>query len=171
MGALFDSLRRFLETGGPVLLAIAITCALLLSMIIERYWFLLRTAPALEQQIIRRWQKRQDRHSRRARSIRRAELSVMRLLLTRPMPLLGILVALCPLLGLLGTVTGMMSVFDVIAVLGTGNVRAMATGISHATVPTMAGMTVALPGLYYCAALNRRINRQMERLADQLPLG
>ena len=46
------------------------------------------------------------------------------------------------MLGLLGTVYGMIEVFEVLAVLGTGNPRAMSTGVAKATIPTMAGMTI-----------------------------
>jgi biopolymer transport protein ExbB len=57
-------------------------------------------------------------------------------------------------LGLLGTVTGMIQVFDVVAVLGTGNARALASGITMATLPTMVGMTVSIIGLLLFALLN-----------------
>ena len=57
------------------------------------------------------------------------------------------LVALCPLLGLLGTVTGMIEVFDVMAYTGTGNPRAMASGVSKATLPTMTGLVISISGL------------------------
>lgn len=165
-----DALQRFLDLGGPVLLVIAVTCALLLSLIIERYWYLYQVHPAVERRIIEKWLARRERCSWRARCIRAADISMTRMRLTRTLPLLSMLVALCPLLGLLGTVTGMISVFDVIAVLGTGNVRAMAAGISRATVPTMAGMMVALPGLYFYAAINNRVRQRVEQLADRLPL-
>ena len=49
---------------------------------------------------------------------------------------------------LLGTVYGMIEVFEVLAVLGTGNPRAMSTGVAKATIPTMAGMTIALSGYF-----------------------
>ena len=87
------------------------------------------------------------------------------------MSTIHVLIALCPLFGLLGTVTGMMNVFDVIAVMGTGNVRAMASGISQATIPTMAGMVVALPGLYLKAGLRKQAQRRVARLADRLTVG
>ena len=61
------------------------------------------------------------------------------------------LVALCPMLGLLGTVTGMIEVFDVMAA-GGGNTRGMAAGVSKATLPTMAGMVAAPLGLLSQAA-------------------
>ena len=53
-------------------------------------------------------------------------------------PIIQALVALCPLLGLMGTVTGMIEVFDVMAISGSGNARSMASGVSKATIPTMA---------------------------------
>jgi len=63
------------------------------------------------------------------------------------------LVALLPLLGLLGTVTGMIEVFDVMALSGSSNARLMAGGVFKATIPTMAGMTAALSGLYFSTVL------------------
>jgi biopolymer transport protein ExbB len=78
------------------------------------------------------------------------------------------LVALCPLLGLLGTVTGMIEVFDVMAVAGNGNPRAMASGVSMATIPTMAGMVAALSGLYMSAQLTNFARDEAQRLGDLL---
>ena len=84
-------------------------------------------------------------------------------LLRRRLAVIGILAAIAPLLGLLGTVTGMMTTFDVISVFGTGNARAMAAGISEALLTTQSGLLVAIPGLYMSIYLNRRA----ERLEDQ----
>ena len=52
------------------------------------------------------------------------------------------------MLGLLGTVTGMIEVFDVMAFTGTGNPRAMASGVSKATLPTMTGLVISISGLF-----------------------
>jgi biopolymer transport protein ExbB len=86
------------------------------------------------------------------------------------MPLLATLIAICPLLGLLGTVTGMIQVFDVLSATGTGNARAMASGIAQATLPTMAGLVVALSGLYFRSRFQRLAERSQQELADRLPL-
>ena len=67
------------------------------------------------------------------------------------------LVALCPLLGLLGTVTGMIEVFDVMAFTGTGNPRAMASGVSKATLPTMTGLVISISGLFAITVIEKYI--------------
>ena len=79
-------------------------------------------------------------------------------------------VALAPLFGLLGTVTGMIEVFQVMAINGTSNARAMAGGVSRATVPTMAGMVVALSGLFLSFWLQRKYEQERESLSEQLTL-
>jgi len=79
-------------------------------------------------------------------------------------------VALCPLLGLLGTVTGMISVFEVMAVSGTGNARSMAAGVSRATIPTMAGMVGALSGVFLVTVLTRTAKRNIQSLEEEMSM-
>jgi biopolymer transport protein ExbB len=82
--------------------------------------------------------------------------------------LIKTLVALAPLLGLLGTVTGMIDVFDVLAYSGSSSARLMAGGVFRATIPTMAGMMAALSGLYFSTVLPRWSARETARFADEL---
>jgi biopolymer transport protein ExbB len=84
------------------------------------------------------------------------------------LPLIQVLISMCPLLGLLGTVTGMIEVFDVMALKGTSDARAMAAGVSRATVPTMAGMVVGLSGLLSINRFRKRVKVETERLGDEL---
>ena len=79
--------------------------------------------------------------------------------LDRHLAFIGILAAVAPLLGLLGTVTGMMATFDIISMFGTGNARAMAGGISEALVTTQTGLLVAIPGLYMHGFLVKRAEK------------
>lgn len=76
--------------------------------------------------------------------------------LTRFLALIGVLAGMAPLLGLLGTVTGMITTFDVLAIFGTGNAKAMAGGISQSLITTQTGLIVAIPGLYMKGFLDRR---------------
>jgi biopolymer transport protein ExbB len=78
---------------------------------------------------------------------------------------IGVLAAIAPLLGLLGTVTGMITTFDVLAIYGTGNSKAMAGGISEALITTQTGLLLAVPGLYMKNFLTRRVNNLQHRVA------
>jgi biopolymer transport protein ExbB len=77
--------------------------------------------------------------------------------LERFLPALKVLAAIAPLLGLLGTVTGMINTFQVITVHGTGDPRLMAGGISEALITTQLGLAVAIPILVISAMLGRRV--------------
>ena len=77
--------------------------------------------------------------------------------LERFLPTLNIMGAIAPLLGLLGTVTGMMSTFHVITLYGTGDPRMMSGGISEALVTTMLGLAVAIPIMLMHTFLSRRV--------------
>jgi biopolymer transport protein ExbB len=75
-----------------------------------------------------------------------------------------LLAMVSPLLGLLGTVSGMVKTFVVIAEFGTGNARALASGISEALITTQTGLVVAVPGLFMASFLLRRSNGLVERI-------
>lgn len=78
---------------------------------------------------------------------------------------IGVMVAIAPLFGLLGTVTGMISTFDVLAIFGTGNSKAMAGGISEALITTQTGLLLAVPGLYMKNFLTRRASNLQHRVS------
>jgi biopolymer transport protein ExbB len=73
-------------------------------------------------------------------------------------------------MGLLGTVTGMIEVFEVMAISGSGNPRSMAAGVSKATVPTMAGMVAALSGVAMSAYLQGRAGRERALLGEHMTM-
>jgi len=161
---LFD----FMAQGGPVLYGILLVCVLLWALILERLWFFYIELPRANQRLASQWQQRDEHGSWTARKIRIAMLSQQRQAADTFLSTVGILIAICPLLGLLGTVTGMVSVFDVLAITGTGNARAMANGISQATIPTMAGLVVSLTGLYFRTRFKRLSERGIHQLAELL---
>ena len=84
---------------------------------------------------------------------------------------LGTVAAITPLLGLLGTVVGMIDVFTQITTVGTGNANALAGGISEALLTTAAGLIVAIPALVmhrYFAGLVESLVVSLEREAIKL---
>ena len=77
--------------------------------------------------------------------------------LQRGLPFIAIASATAPLLGLLGTVTGMIHTFQRITIFGTGDTRSLTSGISEALVTTEVGLIVAIPALIAHALLSRKI--------------
>ncbi|MDH3593077.1 MAG: MotA/TolQ/ExbB proton channel family protein [Planctomycetota bacterium] len=162
------AVRDFVELGGNVLLVIAFVTAVMWTLIIERFWYY-RTGHIEETARIKReWEARADHSSWNAHQIRRMMISEVQQKLERGLNLIKTIVAVCPMFGLLGTVTGMIEVFDVMAIAGSGNARGMAGGVSKATLPTMAGMVAALSGMLFSIQLDRFARDESQRVSDQL---
>ena len=161
------AVRDFVEQGGNVLLVIAFVTAVLWTLIFERFWYFRTEHKAEVERVTALWEARSERSSWTAHHIRRMLVSEVRLKLQRGIPPIHTIVKLCPMLGLLGTVTGMIEVFDVMAG-GSGNARGMAAGVSKATLPTMAGMVAALSGMLFSTQLSRYADDESARVADSL---
>jgi len=162
------AIAQFLNAGGDVLWLILIISVALWALVVERLLFFRYRYPALRQQWLNQWQQRQDKRSKSARNIRYGIISEAKIAMKKPLLIIKMLVAICPLMGLLGTVVGMIHVFDVMAITGNSNARAMADGISNATITTMAGMVIAIIGLYCSKLIEDRINDETHHLTDLL---
>ncbi|MGB1198602.1 MAG: MotA/TolQ/ExbB proton channel family protein [Thalassotalea sp.] len=165
---MMNSIRVFIDTGGQVLTVIAGVICLMWFLIFERLYFFLGTYKRMRDHIIQTWNLREDKSSWNAEQIRIANVSRITEQLSKNVALIQSLVVLCPLLGLLGTVTGMIEVFDVMAISGSGNARSMASGVSKATIPTMAGMVGSLSGVFMVTWLQRKTKRRTEQMEDSL---
>jgi biopolymer transport protein ExbB len=165
-----SSVRDFLEAGGDVLLVIGATTFAMWSLILERFWYFRVLHPRDAKRVQELWNQREDHSSWNAHQIRRLLASQVDQRLGRGLRMIKTLVAICPLLGLLGTVTGMIEVFDVMALAGSGNARAMAAGVTRATIPTMAGMVAALSGFIISVQIERFARDESARVADGLVL-
>ncbi|WP_299022065.1 MotA/TolQ/ExbB proton channel family protein [uncultured Photobacterium sp.] len=149
------SLQHFMNQGGQVLWWLAAVVVVCWLLVVERVLYLTFTYPKQKQQWLANWQDRGEQTSWYAHARRDGWLSEARIALNQNLNLIKVLVAICPMLGLLGTVTGMISVFDVMATQGSSQPRLMASGISLATLPTMAGMVAALAGMFVHARLSK----------------
>jgi biopolymer transport protein ExbB len=165
---LFEAVSDFINRGGDVLLMIFAVTLAMWTMILERQYFFRYVYPSEAKAVLDRWMSRDDQVSWRAHRIRELWISETSVDLNHSIKLINTLVALCPLLGLLGTVTGMIEVFDVMATAGNSNARAMAAGVSKATIPTMAGMVAALSGLYFSVQLQKFAKDEGDKLADRM---
>ena len=166
----FEAIRDFLELGGPILRIIGVNILFLWILILERLIYFRTGLRTLIQQSIAEWESRPERQSWHAHQIRDGIVSRVKMAADHGLPMIQTLVALCPLLGLMGTVTGMIQVFEVMAISGTSNARAMAAGVSRATVPTMAGMVGALSGVFLVTILTRSAKRNTNLLEDELTM-
>lgn len=164
----FGVVLAFIEMGGPVLLLIGGLLFLMWSLIFERAFYFATSLRHDLDHVIGEWEARDERRSWNARRIREALISESVIKINQNMALIKTLVALAPMLGLLGTVTGMIEVFHVMAVTGGGDPKSMAGGVSKATVPTMAGMVAALSGVFAQAYLMRVVERESALLEDRL---
>ncbi len=166
----FDAIRAFIERGGDILYLVLVVTFIMWVLIIERIWFYSLEYKKQKNRVIGTWESRAERKSWYAHKIRIAMISEINYNLFQGVNLIKTLVALCPLIGLLGTVTGMIDVFDVMGSQGSSNARAMAAGVSKATIPTMAGMVAALSGVFLSTYIEKRAKRESERLEDSLTM-
>ena len=167
-GGISETILAFMDKGGDVLWLIAILVFVMWTLIFERLWFFSFVWRQERKAFIDLWEGRSERQSWNAKQIREKLSSQSRAVINDNMSVITTLVALCPLLGLLGTVTGMIEVFNVMAVTGGGDAKSMAGGVERSTIPTMAGMVAALSGLFANTYLQRIASREQVSLEDQL---
>ena len=167
---MIDSVNGFMLRGGPVLWIIAWLLLVKWSLVFERVWYLNTTHKANVKATLAAWNARSDTKSWSAHQIRTMMISKISLDVRNTLPIIEVLVTICPLLGLIGTVTGIIEVFFVMAVTGGGDAKSMAGGVSKATIPTMAGMVGAISGIFAANYLKAKVDRDIELLEDHLPL-
>lgn len=168
MNMLSEALISIFEKGGPILTVIFVQFLLLWYFASEKFLY-------FKAQFGKDFEKFKKNISHisasneflyEAKLIR--EASLLKQKVNKNFWVIKVLVMICPLLGLLGTVTGMISVFDVLSIAGSGNARAMASGISKATIPTMAGMIGALGGLFIIKFLKDYAAKSLNQITSHL---
>ena len=164
----FNTLRDFMSAGGSVLWLIAILAAFMWAIILERIWYFNAGHKVYMDELKSEWDSLSDHTTWKADAIKEKLISQARTEVNRYLPLINTCVALAPLFGLLGTVTGMIEVFQVMAFTGGGDARSMAGGVSKATLPTMAGMTTALSGVFATIYLNSARSREENLIKDTI---
>lgn len=173
MVALFealDKIQAFIASGGIILYFIAGLAFAMWTIIFERLWFYRGSLGKVKSLALDTWEGRKERNSWNARKIRVSLISKVNLQINENLDLLGVMVTLCPLFGLLGTVVGMIEVFNVLAVTGGGDAKSMASGVSRATIPTMAGMVAALSGVFGSTLVNRIAERENHLIEDRMTM-
>jgi len=161
------AIRTYFEAGGDVLWLIAAATFVMWLVIFERFLFLFTEPKKGVAQVLVYWNNRSERQSWTAEAISERLISEVNAKLNTNMAMIKTLISLLPLLGLLGTVTGMIQVFEAMNHTG-GNARSMAAGVSAATIPTMSGMVATLSGVFANTFLMSKISDEEEYIKDNL---
>ena len=168
---IIDSLTVYLDMGGPVLLFIAALAFLMWTLVIERLWYF--KGGMMRRDInaaVEGWTSRTEHHSWYAHKIREKTVSEVYNNINENLAMIKTTVSLAPLFGLLGTVTGMINVFAIMAITGGGDARQMAAGVFSATIPTLSGMVIAISGVFASNYLARIAGREVHLLEDAMTL-
>lgn len=163
-------LLDLMDSGGPIMWVLAGMFLLFWTLVLERYWYIRQRFPVWMNERRQQWNVicADAGNSRLPQAVRAAWISQAQEQLLTPLSVMKMLVSLFPLLGLLGTVTGMIATFDAMAVSDSGSPRAMTVGIWQAILTTLAGMVLAIAGLFSLAHLERRARRSLAKLANRL---
>jgi biopolymer transport protein ExbB len=161
------TLQEMRHLGGPVVIWIFIACVIMWAIVLERIWHFRKVLPLESAKLIAVWKQRVNKRTWASRQIRAAMISRLNAGMNRNQQMLRVLVPMCPLLGLVGTVSGMLSVFDSMAALGSADARSMATGVSEAMICTLTGLAVSISGLYPVYYFKRKARHETELLADR----
>tara|TARA_B100000900_G_scaffold154937_1_gene131589 strand:- start:531 stop:1022 length:492 start_codon:yes stop_codon:yes gene_type:complete len=151
---IFKTYSNFINQGGPVVFILFLISIYLFILISAKFKFLFVDVTLIKNQY--------DENLKNISKDKYYPLNLSSLkcdfknAITKDFYIIQTLIALCPVLGLLGTVTGMIEVFDVVSFFGTGNARALASGITKATLPTMTGMAISIVGLLTFTILNSK---------------
>jgi biopolymer transport protein ExbB len=165
---LLRAVSELIDGGGPFVFGIFATGVLMWAMIAERYVYFLTILPGRIRGTLAAWEARPEHESWCARQIRQLYISRLNAEMTTGFPIMQVLVPLSPLLGLVGTVSGMLEVFDSMALRGSADARTMASGVSHAMICTMTGLAVSISGLYPMHYFRSRARRETELVSDKL---
>lgn len=168
MIALYDDLLLLFERGGVVLWVILAMSVLMWALILDRYLHYFFVMPGRRLRLLRLWRQSPAGGGLPSKPRLKAMMAAFSAPLHRFLLPIHTLASILPLLGLLGTIGGMIKVFEVITVFGVGNARGMAAGISEALITTVAGLVTALSGLYVCVNLQSLAERASEHFAMRL---
>ena len=178
---------EIVKSGGWLMLPIILCSIIALAITVERYWTLRVSKVRPKEQLpqVWMWIKNQELDSQKIKELRQSSLFGYALAaglttskhgrdamkdaiqeagdpvaheMEKFLSTLGTIAAISPLLGLLGTVLGMVDVFTDIMLQGTGNTAILAGGISKALITTAAGLSVAIPAVIFHRALTRKVD-------------
>jgi biopolymer transport protein ExbB len=163
----YDAVAGLVQNGGIMVAMIFLAGVVMWGLIFEKVWFFRHRLPGMVEASLVEWERRGDHASWASHQMRKTFISRLNGAMESNMPLMKVLVPMCPLLGLVGTVVGMLDVFDSMALLGSADARTLASGVSKAMNCTMTGLAVSVSGMYPVFYFKTAIQRQTELLTER----
>tara|TARA_B100000989_G_scaffold98825_1_gene72109 strand:+ start:1861 stop:2373 length:513 start_codon:yes stop_codon:yes gene_type:complete len=161
-------LTDLISRGGPVLYILFLVTLLIFYIVFNKYLFVYFDKKPWLSTKLDEFMKSNPPSETNLVFVEKTFLSEYQREASSNIKLLEGLIGMCPMIGLLGTVYGMIEVFEVLSFLGTGNPRAMSTGVAKATIPTMASMVITLFGLYFRQDLSQRLDKSNNQIKSLL---
>lgn len=150
-------LEELFVRGGPVLYLLFFLSGLIFYLLVDKYVFIFFKSKNFLISSVDDFSNEYSPSNTDYRFIQNTLISSVKREANKNIKILDGFIGMCPMIGLLGTVYGMIEVFEVLSFLGTGNPRAMSSGVAMATIPTMSGMVITVFGLYFRQDLISRI--------------
>jgi len=148
-----EQIVQFMDAGGEVLYLIALLTFMMWTLAFERFWYFYTALNNDVAEAIQRWESRSERQSQAAHRVRDLLISEVKLSVQQYLPMIR-----------------SIDVFNIMAVSGGGDVKAMASGVSKATIPTMAGMVAALSGVFANTFITQIAETKIMLLEDNLTM-
>jgi len=145
--------------GGPVLFVLFFISFLIFFIFVNKYTFIYFDKSEWFTEKLDNFIKNNPPEFFSLKQVQKTYISELNRVSNTNIKLLDGLIGMCPMIGLLGTVYGMIEVFEVLSFLGTGNPRAMSSGVAKATIPTMASMVITIFSLYFRQDITGRIDK------------
>ncbi|HEX7965492.1 MAG TPA: MotA/TolQ/ExbB proton channel family protein [Gammaproteobacteria bacterium] len=173
MQALRDFLSGFagLFAAGGILWLLLLLAVALWTLIVERYWYFFFVYPQAQEIALRRWKRYSGADLKSARRARKQIVASVFGETHRSVNFIQSLVAVMFLLGLFGSVGGLMRVLDAQTLGGAAGQQRVASALIGAAVPVLAAGALVLVALFFTRALRDRADRETRLLADKLRRG
>ncbi|HEX5340140.1 MAG TPA: MotA/TolQ/ExbB proton channel family protein [Gammaproteobacteria bacterium] len=168
---IYDGFARLFGGGAVVLTLIFLLAAALWALIIERYWYFLFVHPDVLENALSIWRRRASGPLFLAQRARRHILIDVGAQMAHSITLIRSLMSVIFLLGLLGSMSGVMQTLDALTFSGSDDTHALAYGIAAAAIPVVTALAVVITGVLFSQELAQRVQRESRLLRDQMRRG
>lgn len=157
----YDSILVFFDKGGVVLYPLFILTLILWILLLDRFIFIYFYAKKIKQELLKEYEESKNKFGTYQIYLKNDLLMQYKMALFTNKNLIKVLYALAPLFGLLGTVIGMIEIFDIMAITGNSSAHSLSNGVAMATIPTLCGMGIAISSIFFIKRYENMANKEL----------